>query len=333
MKISLAAPVYNESKKIQEFVHRSVSVLHALSDDIEIILVDDCSQDNTIGKIREILPLYPCVKLIGLNRNSGQHISTALALKHTTGDYIFMMDSDLQVNPEYMADFFKQMVTTPALDIISAKRETRSSKLSRRIGSFAISYLLQKICKTKLKDIGSTFKLMTRKALDKIFANDILVQNLPILMMNLNLNVVEFPISYAHFQERRSHYKFTDLIFAITLALLNFTTGSSTLILLIGLGALLFILGMVTVCGTVVWGAMNHTPLPTNILVFGLILTLIGLQFILLGAIVFKMERINKNMDFRKSINQRLEYESGDIYSAHVAPTLRNSGREGGERS
>jgi glycosyltransferase involved in cell wall biosynthesis len=310
MKISLASPVYNESGKIQEFIHRTVTSLHQISNDIEIVLVNDCSQDDTASKIRELLPQYPCVKLISLTKNSGQHIATAIALQNTTGDFVFMMDSDLQVKPEYLVEFFGSGNQIQNWDIISALRVTRSSFFTRRIGSNIISYLLKKIGNTDLKDIGSTFKLIKRRALDRLLSQDILIQNLPILMLNLNLRIIEHPIEYDNMQERKSHYKVTDLVFAITLALLNFSTGSTTLILLVILGAILLFVGSLFFLGLVIFGVVNQSMLPTNFLIFFLVITVIGVQFMLMGLIVFKLERINKNLDFRRSINQRIEHDN-----------------------
>ncbi len=309
MKISLASPVYNESVKIQEFIHRVFASLHQISNDIEIVLVNDCSQDDTASKIRELLPQYPCIKLINLTINSGQHIATAIALQNTTGDLVFMMDSDLQVKPEYLIEFFNYGNQIRDWDIISALRVTRSSSCTRKVGSNVISYLLQKIGNTDLKDIGSTFKLIKRRALDRLLSQDILIQNLPILMLNLNFRIIERAIEYNHIQDRKSHYKLTDLVFAIVLALLNFSTGSTTLILLVSLGVTFLFVGSIFFLGLIIFGVVNQSILPTNLLIFSLVISVIGVQLMLMGMIVFKVERVNKNLDFRRSINQRIEHE------------------------
>lgn len=310
MKISLASPVYNESSLIQRFIHEAVHSLQQISNDIEIVLVNDCSTDDTLLKIREILPQYTCIKLINLTRNSGQHIASSIALQHTSGDYIFMMDSDMQVSPKHMIELFDHGRHIQNWDIVSASRVTRSSNVLRRIGSNVVSKILQISCKTKLKDIGSTFKLIKRRALDKLLSQDILIQNLPILMMNLALTIVEYPIEYGIIQDRKSHYKFIDLLFAIILAFLNFTTGSWTLVFLAIMGSCLTSIGIIGVSGIIIWGIVQQAALPTNLLIFALIISVVGIQFILLSMIVFKIERINKNLDFRRSINQRIEYEN-----------------------
>jgi glycosyltransferase involved in cell wall biosynthesis len=312
MRVSFASPVYNESVNIQEFISRVDETLKKITNDYEIILVNDASSDNTLTKIRDVLPNYPNLKLINLTKNSGQHIASSIALKHTTGDYIFLMDSDLQVNPEYMEEMFCCMQTHNNCDAVSARRLERSSNLSRRIGSFAISFLTQLIVmrKTHLKDPGSSFKLFSRNTLDKLISNDILIQNYPILMLNLRLNIIELPIKYNTTQIRESNYRFTDLIFVITLALLNFSTGAATLLILLLLGGCCSIVGGVAFFYTVIQGMLTESPLPTNLLIFFLSLIVIGLQFFLMSMIVFKLERINKNFHFRRAINQKVEYEN-----------------------
>jgi glycosyltransferase involved in cell wall biosynthesis len=312
MKVTLASPVYNESENIQEFIRRADNTLKTITNDYEIILVNDASPDNTLSRIRELLPKYPKVRLINLTQNTGQHIASSIALKNSTGDYIFLMDSDLQVNPEYMQDMFNCMQRNKECDAVSAQRLNRSNKFSRKVGSFFISFLTQMIAvkKTHLKDPGSSFKLFSRRTLDRLISNDILIQNYPILMLNLNLNIIEFPIKYNTTNVRESNYRLIDLISVIALALLNFSTGTTTLLVLLMLGGFCSIFGGFALLYTVIQGMVFQSPLPTNLLIFFLSLIVIGLQFSLMSMIVFKLERINKNLNFRRSINQKIEYEN-----------------------
>ena len=312
MKVSLASPVYNESENIQEFIQRADNTLKVLTNDYEIILVNDASPDDTLSKIKEVLPKYKNLRLINLTENTGQHIASSIALKNSSGDFIFLMDSDLQVNPEYMHDMFNIMKENNECDAVSAQRLIRSNKFSRKLGSFFISFLTQilAIKKTHLKDPGSSFKLFSRKTLDRLISNDILIQNYPILMLNLNLEIIEIPIKYNTTDVRESNYRLTDLISVIALALLNFSTGTTTLLFLILLGGFCTISGGFALLYTVIQGMVFQTPLPTNLLIFFLSLIVIGLQFLLMSMIVFKLERINKNLNFRRSINQKIEYEN-----------------------
>ncbi|PCJ89772.1 MAG: hypothetical protein COA57_01045 [Flavobacteriales bacterium] len=306
MKVSLISPVYNEADRIGEFITRSSKALSQITNDFEIVLVNDSSTDDTLATIKKLLPDNPRVKLVHLNKNSGQHIATAIGLKKAAGDLIFMMDSDLQVNPDYMIEFYEFAKKQPDWDIISALRISRSKGLMRSVGSKIVSVLLQKLTMSKLKDIGSTFKLINREALNKLLSHDILIQNMPILMMNLNLSILEYPIKYNNVSG--SNYGFKDLFTALLLAFLNFSTGHNTLVFLIFMGGILSALGVFVVCFIIIWGMINQNELPTNYLIFFLFIFLIGLQFILMGILAYKVERLNKNLDFRRNMEQRAEY-------------------------
>lgn len=305
--ISLVSPVYNEELKIERFIKESVDALKSIGEKFEIVLVNDCSKDGTLDILKKCSSEYDQLKVINLHRNAGQHIATAIALREASGELIFMMDSDLQVSPKKMVDLYRYGKEERGWDIISTYRTRRSKSFIRRIGSWAISWLLRKLTHSRLKDIGSTFKLIKRDALDRIIESDIQIQNIPILMMNLGFNISEVPVDYEIKQERKSHYRFKDLASAIILAILNFTTGLNTLLFLISLGTGLSIMGTMVISGIIIWGMINQSTLPTNYLLFFLFILLIGFIFLLLGIISFKLERINKNLQFRKSVNQHFD--------------------------
>lgn len=307
IEISLVSPVYNEEKNIERFIRSSEAALQQIGKSFEIILVNDCSQDQTLDILKRCASEIPQLKVINLHRNAGQHISTSIALRESSGEYVFMMDSDLQVGPFKMIDLFRMGSERSDWDIISTFRDKRSSNILRKFGSWAISWFLRTIAKSKLKDIGSTFKLIRRSALNRMIDSEILIQNLPILMMNLGFSILEVEVEYNVGLERKSHYKFKDLAAAIILAVLNFTTGLNTLLFLIALGSGLTFLGFTVIAGIIIWGMINQAMLPTNFLIFFLFILLIGLVFLLLGIISFKLERINKNLQFRKSVNQHFD--------------------------
>lgn len=305
--ISLVSPVYNEAEKIEEFVTRSREALISLGLPFEIVLVNDCSSDDTLKVLKKINQSCPELTVISLRRNVGQHIATAIALKQARGEFIFMMDSDLQIDPNKMINLFNEGEKLINWDIISTYRKQRSKNQTRRLGSIAVSFILRLITKSTLKDIGSTFKLIQRSALDRMLNSDIQIQNLPILMMNLGFNIIEVEVEYSIDQSRKSHYKFKDLATAIILAVLNFTTGHNTLLFLVLLGTIMSLFGTLSISAIIVWGMINQSVLPTNFLIFFLFILLIGLIFILLGILTFKLERINKNLQFRQTINEHFD--------------------------
>ncbi len=307
MKISLVSPVYNESEHIVDFVRRSVATLQNICSDFEIILVNDCSTDTTGKKLAMLAEEISQLKLVTLSINAGQHGATVMGLKIAKGDYTFLMDSDLQVAPEEMASVFNKWRETSHWDIISGVRAERSSKMIRKLGSRMMSFCINMIADTDLKDPGSTFMLIKKKALDEICEYEIQAQNLQILMGMLNLKIMEYPVESC--SSGKSSYRFSDLTELFILAFLNFTTGRKTLFFLSATGGFLTISGFFGTVFLIIKGIINSSALPTNLLIFFTFLFVIGAQFLLLGIIAFKLERININLEFRKSLNSRKEKE------------------------
>jgi len=107
--ISLVIPCYNEEKNINEFFIRCQEVF---DEDVEYIFINDGSQDCTYEKIQDLSRYYSHEKIIGINfsRNFGKESAMLAGLKKASGDYISVIDADLQQDPIYvlkMVDFFK----------------------------------------------------------------------------------------------------------------------------------------------------------------------------------------------------------------------------------
>ena len=97
MHISVVTPVYNFDEGLQHLCQRLEHSLSSLSDDYEIIMVNDGSQDNSWDVILELSAQNPKVKGINLSRNFGQHFAITAGLDYAKGEYIVVMDCDLQV--------------------------------------------------------------------------------------------------------------------------------------------------------------------------------------------------------------------------------------------
>jgi undecaprenyl-phosphate 4-deoxy-4-formamido-L-arabinose transferase len=129
----------------------------------------------------------------------------------------------------------------------------------------------------------------------------VLAQNLPILTGMLGLRVKELPVSIP-IDGRTSRYQFAKLAHVLVLALLNFSAGTRTILTLITLGAGSVILGVIGMLFLTLYGMIAKVPLSTNLLLLFVLLTVVGLQFGLMGAVAYKVERINTNLRFRQLV-------------------------------
>jgi glycosyltransferase involved in cell wall biosynthesis len=97
---SIIIPVYNSEIILNELFSRVYATFNAISDNYEIILIDDCSSDNSWAVLKEHRQKDPKIKIIHLQKNFGQHNAVLRGLNHATGEYIITMDDDLQHPPE-----------------------------------------------------------------------------------------------------------------------------------------------------------------------------------------------------------------------------------------
>ena len=98
--ISVVIPAYQSSESLSILVTRLSSVLIALEADYEIIIVDDCSPDNTWAVLKALKDVYPQLTIVRLLKNSGQHNALLCGFSLAQGDVVVTMDDDLQNLPE-----------------------------------------------------------------------------------------------------------------------------------------------------------------------------------------------------------------------------------------
>ena len=131
--ISIVSPVYRGEKMVAELVRRNVESVSAITDDYEIILVNDASPDNSWEEIVKQCESNPKVKGINLSRNFGQHYAITAGLHYAKGDWVVVMDCDLQDRPEEIPNLYKK--AQEGFDIVYARRVARKDKFFKRLSS------------------------------------------------------------------------------------------------------------------------------------------------------------------------------------------------------
>ena len=133
--ISIVSPVYRGEKMIDELVRRNVESVSFITDDYEIILVNDASPDNSWDEILKQCAVNPRVKGINLSRNFGQHYAITAGLHYAKGDWVVVMDCDLQDRPEEIPNLYKKALE--GFDIVYARRVVKHVGWWKRFSSVA----------------------------------------------------------------------------------------------------------------------------------------------------------------------------------------------------
>src|SRR5687768_15506322 len=129
-KISILVPVYNSASFISKLLAAIDEERLKQGWDLEVVLVDDGSKDNSFERIGQLVDTYPYVKGIKLSKNFGHQIAVKTALHHCSGDYIAIIDDDLQDPPSLLPHFFSYL--DRGYDVAYGVRKKRKESFTKR---------------------------------------------------------------------------------------------------------------------------------------------------------------------------------------------------------
>ena len=126
MEISVIVPSFNEEKNVPLIYERLTSTLSQISDDYEIIFVNDCSKDNTLEVIKQLSKKDSHVKHISFSRNFGHQIAVSAGLDLCKGEAVVIIDADLQDPPELILEMYEKY--KEGYKVVYAKRKSREGE-------------------------------------------------------------------------------------------------------------------------------------------------------------------------------------------------------------
>jgi putative glycosyltransferase len=138
MKLSIITTVFKSEATIAEFVRRASVAAAQITESFEIVIVDDGSPDNSLTIAIGLAASDPKLKVVELSRNFGHHKALMTGLKHASGDFCFLIDSDLEEPPETLSVFWDKL-ERDGLDVIYGYQEKRDGGLMHRMAA-SIAY-------------------------------------------------------------------------------------------------------------------------------------------------------------------------------------------------
>jgi glycosyltransferase involved in cell wall biosynthesis len=165
MKISIISPVYNAQSIIETFVNKVLLNIENISKSYEIILIDDCSTDNSYEQLKNLSYKYQKLIISRNGKNIGQHQTIRKALKIAKGNLIFILDCDMQDNPKYLKKFIKKLNNNSTEVVVGINN---SKFFKKGIFSFLFWKLLSFISRKHFDYNLTTYTLLTKKIKKKI---------------------------------------------------------------------------------------------------------------------------------------------------------------------
>ena len=169
LSLSLVVPCYNEGENVLPFHEAAVNALGKM--DLEIVYIDDGSRDATLHNLKKIYAKKDCkVKIVSFSRNFGKESGIYAGLEHATGDYICIIDADLQQRPEIVKDMVAILEEKPEVDVVAAFQDRRSE--GKVLSFFKRSFykVINRLSKVPLQPDASDFRTFRKSVRDSILS-------------------------------------------------------------------------------------------------------------------------------------------------------------------
>ena len=169
LKLSLIVPCYNEAENVAAFQDAVITAFDGCGYDYEIVFVDDGSKDATLHNLKKLHAAQRCpVKVVSFSRNFGKEAGLYAGLSHASGEYISLIDADLQQRPEIVRDMVTILDEEKDVDVVAAYQDRRRE--SKILSFFKKSFyaIINKLSTVKLQPDASDFRTFRRSVAESI---------------------------------------------------------------------------------------------------------------------------------------------------------------------
>ena len=169
MKLSLVVPCYNEADSVHLFLDAVIGAFDCCGYDYEVIFVNDGSRDKTLFHLKKIFAAQRCpVKVVSFSRNFGKESAIYAGMTQAVGEYVSLIDADLQQRPEIVRDMVAILEEKPEYDVVAAYQDRRGE--GKVLSFFKKSFysLINRLSTVKLHPDASDFRTFRRCVRDDL---------------------------------------------------------------------------------------------------------------------------------------------------------------------
>ncbi|SFT41006.1 dolichol-phosphate mannosyltransferase [Algoriphagus locisalis] len=209
MLLSIISPIYKAEAVLQELVDRIHQAVKGITDSYEIILIDDGSPDNSWEILEELASIHPEIKGIKLSRNFGQHYAITAGLDAAKGDWIVVMDCDLQDRPEEIPNLLAK--AEQGFAVVLARRANRQDGFAKRLSSKLFYRTLAWLTGSKQDESIANFGIYHRRVIDEIIGMRESIRYFPTMVKWVGFRQTSIDVVHAEREEGSSSYNFKKL--------------------------------------------------------------------------------------------------------------------------
>lgn len=171
MKLSIVTTLYRSAATIDEFYRRAIAAAEPITGDIELVMVNDGSPDDSLARAVALHEADPRVVVIDLSRNFGHHKALMTGLAQASGDLVFLVDSDLEEEPELLTRFHERLAQGDC-EVVYGVQEVRRGRLFERVTGELFFALVNALSDQSLPRNVLVARLMTRAYVRALLAHE-----------------------------------------------------------------------------------------------------------------------------------------------------------------
>jgi dolichol-phosphate mannosyltransferase len=321
MRYSFVVPIYNDGALAKDFLAEMQRTFRAylgtedLASELEVVFVDDGSQNDSPKLLREACDAYPFAKMIVLARNFGQHIAISAGYRIAVGDAVGMMNVDQEDPPDQLPLLLDALRDNPDVDMVGGLYAERRVPLFTKLTSYLFHTALNKLTGYDTPINSSTVRVMRRAAVDAYNALPEKSRYIPGLEMWLGLRYARVPVRHQPRQVGRSSYNFRRRLRMAIASIVSFSDFPLRLAVKLGMAIAAF--GVLLVFALLVDKLFFRDFLPGYFSTVAAIVLLGGTQVVVTGIASLYIGRILAEVQGRPLFVLREVY--GDVSAARLA--------------
>lgn len=282
--ISVVVPCYNEEESLPLFYRKINDIAEEMKEqEFEFLFINDGSRDATLEILKELHRKDKRVRFCSFSRNFGKEAGIYAGLQYAKGDYVVLLDADLQHPPEYIPKMYK-IITMESYDSVAMKRVNRKGeKKVRSFFSAAFYKVINKISQTNIDEGATDYRMMSRQMVDAVLAMKEYHRFTKGIFSWVGFETKWLEYENVERQAGETKWSFVGLMKYSLEGIFAFSTTPLALSSVMGLlfCVLAFLTGLIVVIKTLIWGdpvAGFPTLICVILLIGGIQLLVIGIQ-------------------------------------------------------
>lgn len=241
MKLSIVSPVYRCEACLEDLIIRLGVSLKSVTSDYEFIFINDGGPDKSWEKLQDLAVENKAIKLLNLSRNFGQHAAITAGLAESIGEWVVVMDCDLQDLPEEIPNLYQK--AQEGYDIVLAERVVRNDSFYKKMTSKFFYFILSYLTGTKQDTSVANFGIYKRNVIQEVLKMGDYIKFLPLMVKWVGFRSCKLQVKHANRSEGSSSYSLLKLLRLSADVILSFS--DKPLKILVKLGFIISFMALV----------------------------------------------------------------------------------------